>query len=311
MQTDHGYNATPVWTALGGTLANLVPVTDGGILALRLLDPLLLAGMWTAVALAFGWRAACVALLFWGTNYPAQYGWVGGSFLRQLDLAAPVSGLRLRRRRPPTAGALLPVAASACVFPAVALPRSRAAWRRWLRRLRLAPAQRRCARGARHRRPGASSPARCRRRPGPGRPSSRAQPRASTRRCATTGSSIASPSTPRRPRAPRGPEPRRPLRPLEGGPPARVFERRRALFYAGVAGSRSWRRPTRRAEDWSATILALGLVPVALELTCYYASILVAYACLGALPWIGAALCALSASGWWIATAGSSTTRSS
>ena len=46
MQTDHGYNATPLWTALGGGLANRVPASDASILALRLIDPLLLAAMW-------------------------------------------------------------------------------------------------------------------------------------------------------------------------------------------------------------------------------------------------------------------------
>ena len=40
MQTDHGYNATPVWGWLGGLLANAGPASDARILALRGADGL-------------------------------------------------------------------------------------------------------------------------------------------------------------------------------------------------------------------------------------------------------------------------------
>jgi len=87
-QTDHGYNGTPAWGLFGGLLAHSGPATDAQILALRLIDPLLLLLTWAAVGWTFGWRVLCVALLYWGTNYPAQYGWVGGSYLRQIEFAA-------------------------------------------------------------------------------------------------------------------------------------------------------------------------------------------------------------------------------
>ena len=152
MQTDHGYNATPLWTALGGGLANRVPASDASILALRLIDPLLLAALWLAVTLCFGWRAACVAALYWGTNYPAQYGWTGGSFLRQGWLAASVLALcALRRGRPATAGALLAVATGLRIFPifilaALGIQALVAMFRAG--RVGLAPAHRRLAAGA-------------------------------------------------------------------------------------------------------------------------------------------------------------------
>jgi hypothetical protein len=61
------------------------------------------------------------------------------------------------------------------------------------------------------------------------------------------------------------------------------------LFAAAVA----------RASDWTATVLAVGLVPVATELTCYYSVLLVAYALLfERQPPIGAALVGLSALSW-------------
>ena len=62
--------------------------------------------------------AACVAALYWGTNYPAQYGWTGGSFLRQGWLVASVLALcALRRGRAATAGALLALAIGLRIFP--------------------------------------------------------------------------------------------------------------------------------------------------------------------------------------------------
>jgi hypothetical protein len=83
----------------------------------------------------------------------------------------------------------------------------------------------------------------------------------------------------------------------------RTLEARRSIFRAAVAGFLLLlAAAVRRAEDWSAAVLALGLVPIALELTCYYWALLAAYALLWERsPWIGAGLCALSASGWWIA----------
>ena len=43
-QLDHGYNATPAWTLIGGRLASTGAVSTEQILALALLDPLLAAG---------------------------------------------------------------------------------------------------------------------------------------------------------------------------------------------------------------------------------------------------------------------------
>jgi hypothetical protein len=122
IQRDHGYNPPPAWTALGGALATLAPASDTSIRVLGLIDPLLLAGMWAAVAWAFGWRALCVAVIFWGTNLFGDFGWTGGSFLRQAWLVASIAGIcLLRRGRPASAGASLAIAASLRVFPAVLL----------------------------------------------------------------------------------------------------------------------------------------------------------------------------------------------
>jgi hypothetical protein len=119
---DYGYNATPVWGVLGTALANTGPASWTQIVFLVALDPLLLLGMWGAVAWAFGWRAMCVALIYWGTNFPARFAWTGGSILRQDWLALSMVGLcLLRRGYPRLAGFSLTWAALLRVFPAFLL----------------------------------------------------------------------------------------------------------------------------------------------------------------------------------------------
>ncbi len=122
LHLDHGYNATPAWGILGVTIANLGPATGFTLYALSLIDGLLLLVMWGFVWRAFGWRVMCVALVYWGTNYPAHYGWTGGSFLRQDWLAAVVVGICcLRMQRPLAGGFLLAFGAFSRIYPAFAL----------------------------------------------------------------------------------------------------------------------------------------------------------------------------------------------
>jgi len=119
-QMDHGYNATPAWGILGIPLAGAGPASESRLRALALIDPLFLAIAWGALAWAFGWRATCVAALFWGTNPFAHFGWVGGGLLRQDWLLATVLSLcLLRRQRPAAAGFALAVAGLLRVFPAL------------------------------------------------------------------------------------------------------------------------------------------------------------------------------------------------
>jgi len=120
---DHGYNATPVWGILGGLVARAAgPMTDRSVLLLTLLDPLLLLGAWILLGRAFGWRTACAALVFWGTNYPGRFFWNGGSYLRMDWLAAAVAGVALLKLgRPRLAGAALATSALLRVFPGALL----------------------------------------------------------------------------------------------------------------------------------------------------------------------------------------------
>lgn len=120
---DHGYNATPAWAILGGALARAAgPVTNRSVGFLTLVDPLLLLGAWLLLWRAFGWRAACVALVFWGTNFPGRFFWTGGSFLRMDWLAAAMAGVALLKLgRPRLAGSALAFSTLLRVFPGALL----------------------------------------------------------------------------------------------------------------------------------------------------------------------------------------------
>lgn len=121
MQTDHGYNATPVWTSVGSVLANTGPASNTRILALSLIDPLLLITMWAVVWRNFGWRSTAVAVIWWGTNYPARYYYIGGAFMREdWLLLFIVSVALLKRARTVSAGMTFGLSALLRVFPGFA-----------------------------------------------------------------------------------------------------------------------------------------------------------------------------------------------
>lgn len=119
IQRDHGYNATPVWNAVGHLLASAAPASDLQITCLALLDPLLLVAAFVLLAWAFGWRVAAIAAVMLGTFFPSQFTWTGGAFLRCDWVFCLVAGLcALRKGRPFTGGALLAYAALLRLFPA-------------------------------------------------------------------------------------------------------------------------------------------------------------------------------------------------
>lgn len=105
-QHDHGYNATPVWTIMGRILASGGTATWDTVVTLGIIDSGLLIAMWMAVWWAFGWQTMCVALIYWGTNFPARYYWNGGSFLRMDWLFFLVLGICLLRKAKMASGGL-------------------------------------------------------------------------------------------------------------------------------------------------------------------------------------------------------------
>lgn len=118
LRRDHGFNGTPVWAFAAGLLAKSSLATPTQISVLALLDALFLIALWVCVLWAFGWETLCVAAIFWGTNYPARFFWHGGSFLRQDWLFfAVLSICLLKREKNFWAGAALAYAAMLRIFP--------------------------------------------------------------------------------------------------------------------------------------------------------------------------------------------------
>lgn len=117
-QIDHGYNATPVWTLLGGTLASLSPASDRQVWFLTRIDPAFIVAMTLMIAWAFGWRVLCVALAIFATNFPSRFYWTGGAYLRWDWLFYMTAGVCLiKKDRPARGGYLLAYAALLRVFP--------------------------------------------------------------------------------------------------------------------------------------------------------------------------------------------------
>ncbi|MCP4653832.1 MAG: DUF2029 domain-containing protein [bacterium] len=116
---DHGFNPTPVWALVGGTLSRLVPPgSRRGILVLCLLDVALLAAVCAAVGWAFGRLALALSLIHFCVIFGTNFGWTGGAFLRYLWFFGVVVGICcLRRRHHAAAGALVALAAMLRIFP--------------------------------------------------------------------------------------------------------------------------------------------------------------------------------------------------
>ncbi len=122
LTTDHGFNASPAWVLFARPLAGDAPVSWTRLRILAALDPALMLGAMGAIVWAFGGGTAALVAVVWGTYFPAQLWWTGGSFLRWDWLAALLASLALSKRgRPFAGGALLGYAALSRIFPAFAL----------------------------------------------------------------------------------------------------------------------------------------------------------------------------------------------
>lgn len=136
---DAGYHPTPVWSLVGGSVANLVPVE--GVPALLWIDRGLVLGVLLGVVWAFGLEIAALFAIAWSTCELWSYQWLGFSFFRLGWFGAAFGGLCLLRRRPGLgAGFLLALSALLRIFPAVLLGgyAAHVGWR-LLRSRRLAP----------------------------------------------------------------------------------------------------------------------------------------------------------------------------
>lgn len=117
---DKGYNGSPFYTSVAGTIASLVPLTEPNVVALALIDPILILLAFASLGWAAGPRLALLALLFFTANFPNRFEHMGGSLLRFDYVAFLVMALAaLSRGRHATAGALLTLSTMIRIFPAV------------------------------------------------------------------------------------------------------------------------------------------------------------------------------------------------
>jgi hypothetical protein len=117
-QTDHGYNATPVWNIVGSFLANRGPATENQLWWLTRIDPLFIFGISFMTMWAFGWRVACVSLAVFATCFPCRFYWTGGAFLRWDWLFYFVGGVCLvKKEKPFLGGVFLGYSSLLRVFP--------------------------------------------------------------------------------------------------------------------------------------------------------------------------------------------------
>jgi hypothetical protein len=118
MQTDHGYNPAPLWTTVGKGVASLGSASDGFLRFLSALDFFLFAVMFGAIAWAFGGPIACLTALYWGVQWPGNFYFTWGAFLRHDWICALVMAACLARKRMYVAsGFALAYSALVRVFP--------------------------------------------------------------------------------------------------------------------------------------------------------------------------------------------------
>ncbi len=118
---DKGYNATPVWTMLGGTLANLVSTEDSQKLQrLVYIDVGLLLLVFAGVTWAYGPRAALLLVIFMGTHYLMSHNTLRAAFIRLDWLAClALAPCFLKKGYPAIGGCLLAWATLSRIFPGI------------------------------------------------------------------------------------------------------------------------------------------------------------------------------------------------
>ena len=117
---DHGYNATPLWTANARLISSATTASDRSTRMLAMLDVAYLAACLVLIAWAFAPEAAALAALVWGVGYAWVFINVGGfgSFGRFDWLFATVAGVCLLKKQMGKLGGLALAASSLLrVFP--------------------------------------------------------------------------------------------------------------------------------------------------------------------------------------------------
>ncbi len=116
---DHGYNGTPLTTAINGTLLRQPFLsTEQFVQLMSWADLLLMVGVGATIAYWLGAQWGLLFLIAFGANPLNDYITVGGSYLRYLHFGSLALGIvALRKGRGVTAGFLFAVAAHLRLFP--------------------------------------------------------------------------------------------------------------------------------------------------------------------------------------------------
>jgi hypothetical protein len=117
--TDHGYNGTPLVTALLGAIARQPWMPTGPFVSWASTADLLLIAAFAAFLLTRdGWALAAAFLFFTFANPLNEYGFVGGSYLRYCYFVALAAAVfALRRKRLVAGGIWLAAAGWLRIFP--------------------------------------------------------------------------------------------------------------------------------------------------------------------------------------------------
>jgi len=121
MLRDHGYNATPAWTALGSALIGDAALSEARLGWFAAVDPLLYIAAIGLIGATFGLEAAVLALVIFGLGHPWRFDWTGGGVGRAPWFFACVVALcALERGRYRLAGFSIAGAAALRMFPGCA-----------------------------------------------------------------------------------------------------------------------------------------------------------------------------------------------
>jgi hypothetical protein len=117
---DVGYNPPPPWALAVGPLASAIPISPGTIQLLGSLDLALLLVCTTLLWATFGPAPALAFLLVVANNPLSNWFWIGGAFLRNLELTCLTGALcAMAKNRWALAGCALGAATSLRIFPIV------------------------------------------------------------------------------------------------------------------------------------------------------------------------------------------------
>jgi hypothetical protein len=120
VQYDHGYNGTPLVTAILGGLASLPIPVDVFVSVFAWLDLAIILGLGLAIGRFAGPTAGWLFVFLWAVNPWNPYGFIGGAYLRYLYFATlGASVVCFERRHLVASGALAAVSCLIALFPAV------------------------------------------------------------------------------------------------------------------------------------------------------------------------------------------------